>query len=330
LKKKNIVRRKIRDSVFTCLFSDTKYVARLYNDLHPECKKVLAEDIEIDTLRTVLINTLYNDLGFIVRGENGEDKLLILVEAQSTWNKHMTFRMLCYVVETYRRYIKREKISIYRNEKVVLPKPELYLIFTGDRKKVADVLSLKDVYWDGDSPLELKINVISEASNKTIQGEYVGFCDVFSEQKKLTNKMDTEFLEKVVDICIEKGYLAEFLSEKKEEVIDLERELFDEDELLEDYIESRIEEERKAKVKAEEAKAKAEKEAKEAKAKAEKEAKEAKAKAEKEAKEAKEASRKKNVERSIKLVKSKALSIEGAAEICEMSIEEFESILNKS
>ena len=54
---------------------------------------------------TVLINDIFNDLGFIVN-ENGKAKLVMLVEAQSAWNPNMTLRMLLYLAETYRRYIK--------------------------------------------------------------------------------------------------------------------------------------------------------------------------------------------------------------------------------
>ena len=312
VKRKKVVKSKVRDSVFTCLFSDLKYVARLYRDLHPECKDITEDDIEIETLQTVLINTLYNDLGFIVKGDK-EDKLLILVEAQSTWNRHMPLRMLGYMVETYRRYMERKKIDINRDVKIKLPEPELYVIFTGERKNVPDVVSLQDVYWKKKVPIELEVKVIHEANNKTIQGEYIGFCNVVSEQKKLTEERDMNFLEKVISICIERGYLVDFLSEKKEEVIDMTRNLFDEEKLLKIHIDACIRDAVK------ESEDKIQK-AKEAEEKAKKEAKEAKEKAEKEAKE-------KIVDMSVSLVKKKAISIEEAAKMCEMSIEEFESIL---
>ena len=49
-------------------------------------------------------------------------------------------------------------------------------------------------------------------------------------------------IEKVISICIDRGYLVDFLSEKKEEVMDMTRDLFDEEELLKIHIDARIRE----------------------------------------------------------------------------------------
>ena len=58
-------KRNIKDSVFTSLFRDTKYVAQLYKVLHPE--ENISEDlIDIVTLQTAIADSQYNDLGFTV------------------------------------------------------------------------------------------------------------------------------------------------------------------------------------------------------------------------------------------------------------------------
>ena len=72
--------RKSKDSVFTKLFSDLDNVLKLYKELHPEDTTVTKDDIQLQTLNTVLINDIYNDLGFIVN-EKGNAKLVMLVEA---------------------------------------------------------------------------------------------------------------------------------------------------------------------------------------------------------------------------------------------------------
>ncbi len=73
-----VVRRNIKDSVFTNLFADPKYVLQLYQALHPEDHETTADDIVTVTLEYDLLNQDYNDLGFLV-----DDRLIVLVEAQS-------------------------------------------------------------------------------------------------------------------------------------------------------------------------------------------------------------------------------------------------------
>ena len=132
-------KRKSKDSVFTKLFSDTGNVLKLYKELHPEDTAVTekdiqlqTKDIQLQTLSTVLINDIFNDLGFIVN-ENGKAKLVMLVEAQSAWNPNMTLRMLFYLSETYRRYVKETQQSEHSGTRVKLPKPELYVVYSGER-----------------------------------------------------------------------------------------------------------------------------------------------------------------------------------------------------
>ncbi len=76
--------RKIKDSVFTHLFKDKKYVFKIYQALHPEDNTVTVDDIMIMTLESHLVNQLYNDLSFMIG-----DRLIILIEHQSTWNENI-------------------------------------------------------------------------------------------------------------------------------------------------------------------------------------------------------------------------------------------------
>jgi hypothetical protein len=90
------VNRKIKDSVFTDLFKDKKNILRMYRELHPEDKETTEDDITTITLTHVIVNKVYNDLGFQVK-----NKLIILVEAQSTWSVNIIIRLLIYLVQTY-------------------------------------------------------------------------------------------------------------------------------------------------------------------------------------------------------------------------------------
>lgn len=95
-------KRKIKDSVFTNLFRDKKYLLQLYQALHPEDYGVTEENLADITLNHVLVGADYNDLGFSVRG-----RLIVLVESQSTWSVNIIIRAFLYLAQTYQDYFKR-------------------------------------------------------------------------------------------------------------------------------------------------------------------------------------------------------------------------------
>ncbi|MEY8431222.1 hypothetical protein AALC75_11945 [Lachnospiraceae bacterium 48-42] len=51
----------VKDSVFTMIFRDKKYLIQLYRALHPEATEDALTDI---TIRNMLTNGIYNDLGW--------------------------------------------------------------------------------------------------------------------------------------------------------------------------------------------------------------------------------------------------------------------------
>lgn len=65
--------------MFTTLFRDKQYLIQLYRVLHPEDTETTEDELEDLTIRNVLTNGIYNDLGFRVGG-----RVMILVEQQSS------------------------------------------------------------------------------------------------------------------------------------------------------------------------------------------------------------------------------------------------------
>ena len=110
---------------------------QLYQALHPEDRDVTEDDLQDVTVSNVLVNEVYNDLGFRVGA-----KLLILIEVQSTWTVNIIFRALMYLVQTYREYFKSTGQSLYGSRKLKMPVPELYVIYTGARKDRPEEISL--------------------------------------------------------------------------------------------------------------------------------------------------------------------------------------------
>ena len=114
----------------------------MYQALHPDDTTIKADDLNIVTLKSILMNGIYNNLGFMVRGS----QLLILVEAQSIWSPNIVIRSLMYLMDTCQEYFMEKKIKLYGSHKADIPKPELYVIYTGDKGSYPDVLSLKDEF----------------------------------------------------------------------------------------------------------------------------------------------------------------------------------------
>ena len=127
-KKEAFAKYTAKDSVFTTLFRDKKYLIQLYRALHPEDTETTEDELEDITIRNVLTNGSYNDLGFRVG-----DKVLFLVEQQSSWTMNIIIRALMYLVQTYHDYFEEQDADLYGSRKVYVPEPELYMIYTGKR-----------------------------------------------------------------------------------------------------------------------------------------------------------------------------------------------------
>ena len=134
-----------KDSVFTDLFSDTGYLFQLYRALHPEDQEATKESISIVTMKNILLDQSYNDLGFQV----GE-RLMMLVEAQSSWTVNIILRSLLYLAQTWQEYIQSTGQNIYGSKRLELPRPELYVIYTGERKTRPKLLWLPNEFFDGE------------------------------------------------------------------------------------------------------------------------------------------------------------------------------------
>jgi hypothetical protein len=242
IKDEEVAKHTIKDSVFTDLFQDKKYLIQLYRTLHPEDQDTTEEQLSDITIHNIMTNDVYNDVGFMV----GE-KLLILTEAQATWTENIAVRILIYLMVTYQDYIKKTKQNVYKSKKIRLPKPEMYVIYTGDRKERPEYISLAEEFFDGQNIfLDAKIKVLYGSDKDDIISQYVTFTKVYDEQRKLhgrTRKAVTE----TIRICKDKNVLKEYLEEREKEVENIMLAMYDEKEILLEYIESeRYEAEKKA------------------------------------------------------------------------------------
>ena len=231
-----IMKRTIKDSVFTDLFQDKKYLLQLYKSLHPEDTDVTENDLNDITIKNVLTDNIYNDLGFTVG-----DKLMILVEAQSSvWTVNIIVRALMYLVQTWHDYFERTKQNLYKSKKVQMPIPEIYVIFTGERKTRPSEISLSQEFFGGkECAVDVKVKMIYDGKEGDIINQYVIFTKVCNEQMKKYGRTRKAVME-AIRICKDRNVLSEYLSSKESEVVDIMMVLYDEEQIMRSYVESEV------------------------------------------------------------------------------------------
>lgn len=231
---KEVMKRTIKDSVFADLFQDKKYLLQLYKALHPEDTDVTEDDLNDITIKNVLTDNIYNDLGFTVG-----DKLMILVEAQSSvWTVNIIVRALMYLAQTWHDYFERTKQNLYKSKKVQMPMPEIYVIFTGERKTRPSEISLSQEFFDGrDCGIDVRVKMIYDGKEGDIINQYVLFTKICNEQMKEHGRTRKAVME-AIRICKDRDVLREYLSNRESEVVSIMMVLYDEEEIMRSYVES--------------------------------------------------------------------------------------------
>ena len=218
----NRVNKKAKDSVFINLFTYPEYQMRLYKELFPEDKTITPADLTLFKVDHILTNHPYNDLGLLVRG-----KLIVLAEAQTKWSENIIYRLAEYYFQSMEEFIYKTKMNVHSTAKIDMLDVEAFVIYPGTDKIENDVISLRDVFFNGDpSKPDFKARIIHGDYSGGIISEYMNFCRVYDEQREIhKNDMDPKKgIAKTVEICIEKGFLRKYLEEHRAEV---ERIMFD-------------------------------------------------------------------------------------------------------
>ena len=228
-----MAKRTAKNSVFLDLFQNKSYLLRLYKTLHPEDTTATEDSLTDVTIENVLTDNLYNDLGFIVN-----NKLMILIEAQSTWTMNILIRILLYLAQSYHEYFQRTNQNYYKSKKVKMPKPELYVIFTGNKGEKPDKISLSKEFFEGANiDIEVRAKVIYESDNDDIINQYIIFCKVFNEQTRQHGMTRTAVTE-TIRICKNRNVLKEYLLNREKEVVTIMMSLFDEEQIIKSFINS--------------------------------------------------------------------------------------------
>ena len=229
-KEEKSTKRTIKDSVFSDFFGMPEYLLKLYQTLHPEDKDVLVEDLQDVTIQNILVDDIYNDLGFRVG-----DRLLILVEAQSTWSMNIIIRVLIYLATTYQKYINEHGLDVYSSPKITIPKPEMYVLYTGDRVTRPEEVTLSKEFFDGEElQLEVKVKMLYGTGKDDVISQYVAFTKVFDEQRKQYGKT-RKAIEETIRICKDRNIMKEYFEKREKEVITMLETLYDEEQIMKNH-----------------------------------------------------------------------------------------------
>ncbi|MCL2800310.1 MAG: Rpn family recombination-promoting nuclease/putative transposase [Treponema sp.] len=212
--------RKFKDSVFTSLFSDPDLLRELYCalenvSLSPETP------VSINTLENVLYMDLCNDISFEIG-----DKLVVLIEHQSTINPNMALRLFLYVSKILEKITRGR--ALYSDRKISIPRPEFFVLYNGkDPFPDNKTLKLSDLFRKPEDlglpeplypMLELEVKVINITEGKNI--EIQNRCSKLSEYSKfiaLIHKYLEEYgnledaTKEAINYCHRHDILVEFL-----------------------------------------------------------------------------------------------------------------------
>ena len=216
------MKRNVKDSVFTYLFRQPPYTRELYLTLHPDDVAVTEDDMRIVTLENILSNGQYNDLGVLVGGT-----LLLLVEAQSTFTVNVCLRLLMYLAQSYKEFVVEHDLDLYSTSPVSIPRPELYMVYTGTESDLPDKLTLSSLF-NGEGSLELKVHVLRKRGTGDILDQYIRFCEIQNEQRKLYGYTQ-KAIDETIRLCKEEEILTLFLASREKEVKDIMFTLFDQE-----------------------------------------------------------------------------------------------------
>jgi len=188
----------------------------LYKELHPEDTTIQPEDLEICGVNRVVTNHPYNDLGLLVRR-----KLILLGEAESQWSENVIYRLGGYFFDSMEEYVRLTGMNPHARAKIDMPDVEAFIIYPGPKKIKKDTISLRDEFFGGnpDKP-DFRARIIYGDYEGGIIAEYMGFCRVLDEQREIHRKDMTpeKWIGATLEICIEKGYLVEYLKSRRMEV----------------------------------------------------------------------------------------------------------------
>lgn len=217
MEERNNQNREYQDSVFVRLFSTC--IDKLLEVCKALDPSITSEDIELIKLENTLYMGLKNDISCKI-----EDRLIFLIEHQSTVNENMPLRCLQYIGRIFESIL--EMRYRYARRLIKIPTPEFYVFYTGNENLPAvQELLLSDAFIQKteEPQLELIVKVINLNSKENdkllsecpILREYAEFVHIVKEFRVRYGKAGYD---KAIRYCIKHGILKDFIVANAKEI----------------------------------------------------------------------------------------------------------------
>ncbi len=211
--------RQYKNSVFTLLFSEKEHLLELYNAVSGESYPESTE-IEIITLSDVLFMEQLNDIAFVL-----ENRLVVLIEHQSTVNENMPLRMLQYMGKEYQAITNKK--DLYKKQLVEIPTPEFIVLYNG-KEEFPDFkeLRLSSAFKSKKEKYSLELIVQVYNINKGRNADMASRSPSLNGYSELVDEVENnckimsreEAIKAAIKTCISRGNLVYFLEKYSSEV----------------------------------------------------------------------------------------------------------------
>jgi len=220
--------REHKASMFSSLFGNPDVLRELYSAIEgipipPDIP------VEINTLSNVFYKEKINDLSFLI-----DNRLVVLIEHQSTINNNIPLRLLIYVAYIYKAIVKKR--NLYQKKLKKIPMPEFIVLYNGkDKYPDQKELRLSDAFKGINGlkivdaiPLELKVQVYN--INHGHNTEILKKCETLDNYSFLINKIREyqkngikleEAINNAIEYCIENNILKEYLEKHGSEAYNM-------------------------------------------------------------------------------------------------------------
>lgn len=233
--------RRYKDNLFRMIYSDKRRLLELYNGLN-NTHYENPDELEITTWEDVIYLSMKNDVSMMIGG------YLNLYEHQSTWNTNMPLRGFFYFADLYRHLTKER--NLFSTRQIYLPTPVYIVFYNGIRKMPErEEMRLSDAFLNGNelSGMELKVQVIN--INYGHNQELMEKCQTLAGYSYFVGKVreyqhNMELKDAVwcaMEDCIENGVLADFLKDRRDDVVNALLTEYDEERVLRDLKEESFE-----------------------------------------------------------------------------------------